>query len=105
MGKTTKGSFPDDGNYTPPDVKLSSAETKRRVIDMVEKGWAVPAIMSALRKSEETYYYYLKTDPEFKSRIDLIRAGNRAGCIRVWCLNQGYLIMCWRICRPSMLKA
>lgn len=77
MGKTTKGAFPDDGNYTPPDVKLSSAETKRRVIDMVEKGWAVPAIMSALRKSEETYYYYLKTDPEFKSRIDLIRAVRR----------------------------
>lgn len=58
----------------PKDQTVSANDAKSRLLELLEDGFSVADACSAVNKSEKTYYYYLRSDPEFDRAIKLLRA-------------------------------
>jgi hypothetical protein len=57
-----------------PGAKLPAKLAKERLLSLLEDGYSVADAAAAIRKSDKTFYYYTKSDPDFKRSVDLIRA-------------------------------
>src|SRR5882762_7812307 len=57
--------------------KISTNDAKERVLQLIADGFTVPAAMSVVERTEETYRSWRKVDAHFKAQVDAIR-GARA---------------------------
>ena len=53
---------------------LDSDEAKKRLLEMIAKGFSVEDACKAVGKSSKTFYYYTKSDPDFEKEVKLVRA-------------------------------
>lgn len=61
---------------------LDSDEAKKRLLEMIAKGFSVEDACKAVGKSSKTFYYYTKSDPDFDREVKLVRALKaRAGVV------------------------
>ena len=59
---------------TPRGEKVPPAKAKELVLELLAQGFTVAEAMQVVKKSEETFYYYTKSDANFKRAVELIRA-------------------------------
>ena len=65
-----------------PGAKLDPRRAKEVLLGLLADGYSVADATAAIRKSDKTFYYYTKSDPEFKRQVDLIRARQEHGLDR-----------------------
>jgi hypothetical protein len=53
--------------------KISTAEAKAKVIEMIQKGSKLEEAMAVVERSIDTYHYWRKNDEEFRRTVDNIR--------------------------------
>jgi hypothetical protein len=53
---------------------IPAREAKAKVIDLFAEGYKVADAMRVVGRAEATYWDWRKTDPEFKRKVDLVRA-------------------------------
>ena len=57
-----------------PGTKVSPAKAKEMLAGLIADGYTVADACKVIRKSEQTYYYYLSSDEDFAKQMELIRA-------------------------------
>lgn len=73
-------SFRHDPGNMPNEYKLAAGakldprRAKEMFLALLSDGYSVQDACKVTRKSDKTFYYYTKSDPEFKKAVDLIRA-------------------------------
>ena len=55
-------------------AKLDPRRAKEMFLSLLSDGYSVQDACKVTRKSDKTFYYYMKSDPEFKKNVDLVRA-------------------------------
>jgi len=53
---------------------MSADSAKVRLLELLQDGFSVADACAGVNKSEKTYYYYLKSDPDFDRKVKLLRA-------------------------------
>lgn len=54
--------------------KIDADRAKQMLLGLIADGYSVPDACAVVHKSEKSFYYYTRSDPQFKAAVDLIRA-------------------------------